>query len=129
MPIFPEFKRTGQDEFLQRIHASEEKWVVFTNKENEPNLVLDADGFLRHAMYDKQLKNPYYYCHRPIVIKNEDAKLGDILRDLKVVQEHADDDVIDQDLILYWTDREKRIITGADMLGRLMRGIVTQDVT
>ena len=69
------------------------------------------------------------YCHRPIVIKNGDAKLGDVLRDLKVVQEHADDDVIDQDLILYWTDKEKRIITGADILDRLMRGIVRQDVT
>jgi hypothetical protein len=31
--------------------------------------------------------------------------------------------VIDEDLILVWTRTEKRIITGADILGRLLRGI------
>jgi metal transporter CNNM len=31
--------------------------------------------------------------------------------------------VVDEDLILLWTDAEKRIITGADILGRLLRGI------
>jgi hypothetical protein len=36
--------------------------------------------------------------------------------------EHTKDDVIDHDLILYW-GREKKVITGADLFGRLMRGI------
>lgn len=36
------------------------------------------------------------------------------------------DDVIDNDLILVWTDEERRIITGADILGRLLRGISTR---
>jgi len=39
---------------------------------------------------------------------------------------HGSDDVIDNDLILVW-GHEKRIITGADLLGRLLRGIVTRD--
>lgn len=30
--------------------------------------------------------------------------------------------MIDNDLILVWTDDERRIITGADILGRLLRG-------
>ena len=33
------------------------------------------------------------------------------------------DDVIDKDLILVWTAEERRIITGSDILGRLLRGI------
>lgn len=33
------------------------------------------------------------------------------------------DDVVDNDLILVWTDEGRRIITGADILGRLLRGI------
>jgi hypothetical protein len=37
------------------------------------------------------------------------------------------DDVIDHDLILLWSD-EKRVITGADILGRLMRGTGVQDI-
>jgi metal transporter CNNM len=35
-------------------------------------------------------------------------------------------DVIDHDLILVW-GKQKRIITGADLLGRLLRGIVTRE--
>jgi metal transporter CNNM len=34
--------------------------------------------------------------------------------------------VIDQDLILVW-GKQRRIITGADILGRLLRGIVTRE--
>ncbi|MED5289226.1 MAG: Mg2+ and Co2+ transporter CorB, partial [SAR324 cluster bacterium] len=41
---------------------------------------------------------------------------------LRVHPEHAEDDVIDNDLILCWAE-ERRIITGADLLGRLLRGI------
>jgi hypothetical protein len=37
------------------------------------------------------------------------------------------DDVIDHDLILLWAD-EKRVITGADILGRLLRGTSLQDI-
>lgn len=36
---------------------------------------------------------------------------------------HPEDDVIDHDLILVW-GKQKRIITGADLLGRLLRGII-----
>jgi hypothetical protein len=35
--------------------------------------------------------------------------------------------VIDSDLILVWTPEQKRIITGSDLLGRLMRGIVRRN--
>jgi hypothetical protein len=45
---------------------------------------------------------------------------------MKMRPEHVDDDVIDQDLILIW-GKQRRIITGADLLGRLLRGIVTRE--
>ena len=53
--------------------------------------------------------------------------LGGVIGRMKVKPEHPEDDVIDNDLILVW-GKQKRIITGADLLGRLLRGIVTQDV-
>ena len=43
---------------------------------------------------------------------------------MKVVQESPEDDVIENDLILFWGP-QKRIITGSDLLGRLLRGIAT----
>ena len=32
-------------------------------------------------------------------------------------------DIIDRDSVLIWGDKEKRVITGADILGRLLHGI------
>ena len=50
------------------------------------------------------------------------TQLGDVIGCLKVAQERPDDDVIDDDLILVWGS-QRRIITGSDLLGRLLRGI------
>ena len=33
------------------------------------------------------------------------------------------DATIDKDIVLLWTDEVKKVITGADLLGRLLRGI------
>jgi len=126
LPLFPHFDREFDDPFLQRVHASGEKWVMITNEKNIPVLVLNANRFLREALYSKAVKSVYMYCHRPIVITHPGTKLGDILLRFKVRPEHAEDDVVDNDLILYWHE-EKRIITGADLLGRLLRGIVKRD--
>ena len=52
------------------------------------------------------------------------TKLGDVIGCLKVAPERPDDDVIDNDLILVWGP-QRRIITGSDLLGRLLRGIAT----
>ena len=45
----------------------------------------------------------------------------------KEAKEHPEDDVIDNDLILVW-GKQKRIITGSDILGRLLRGISSQEI-
>jgi metal transporter CNNM len=52
--------------------------------------------------------------------------LGSVIGCMKVEPAYPEDDVIDDDLILVWGE-EKRTITGADLLGGLLRGIVTQD--
>ena len=50
------------------------------------------------------------------------TKIGDVLPRLRIDRQHPGDDVIDEDLILVW-GRERRVITGSDILGRLLRGI------
>ena len=124
LPVFPKFKRTSEDKFLQKVHASGEKWVVITDKSNRPMFVLNADSFLRDALDEERAKSIYTYCHRPIVVKKGKANLGEVLLSFKVRAESPEDDVVDKDIILYWDQKEKRIITGADVLGRLLRGIV-----
>jgi len=121
-PLFPPFQRSPDDPFLQLIHKSNKKWVIITDLRNTPLLVMDSDGFLRQALLETHPPNPYAYCHYPIVIKNPAVPLGDVMRHLELHAEHAEDDVIDQDIILVW-GAKRQIITGADILGRLLRGI------
>ena len=122
LPVFPVFERTPEDPFLIQIQESGKKWVILTSVDGYPRLVLNADLFLRDALFGKEPFRPYSYCHRPIVVSDAVTPLGEVIQKLRVHPEHSEDDVIDNDLILCW-DKEKRIITGADLLGRLLRGI------
>jgi len=122
-PLFPEIKLSTTDPFLKKIQSSQKKWVVITDNSGEPKATLNSDSFLRAALFGGQHFNPLLYCHRPIIIRDDHVTLGEIIPKLKVQPEHAGDDVIDQDIIIFWGS-QRRIITGADILGRLMRGIV-----
>ncbi len=121
-PVFPEMELSVEDPFLKRIQSSQKKWVVLTDDNDEPKVIVDSDGLLRAALFGEQHFNPLLYCHRPIVIRDDHIRLGEVLPKLKVQPERSDDDVIDEDIILFWGS-QKRILTGSDILGRLMRGI------
>jgi len=122
-PRFPSITLSSKDPFLKSIQLSQKKWVVITDLSGEPQLTLNADGFLRSALFEGQQFNPLLYCHRPIVIRDDQATLGKEIPKLSVHPKRSDDDVIDEDIMLFWGS-QRRIITGSDILGRLMRGIV-----
>lgn len=121
-PEFPPFSMSKDDPFLVKIQQSGRKWVILTDTSGHPILVLDADKFLRSAFFEEEEINPYTFCHRPIIITDPKTPLGKAISELKVFPEHPEDDVVDHDIILVWTDK-KRVITGSDLLGRLLRGI------
>lgn len=126
IPEFPDNTDIKAKSFLSAINKSGEKWVVFTDESGVPSLVLDADGFLRAAVFDSGEISITTYCHEPIVVRDTSKRLGDILELWKVRPGSNQDDVIDQDIILLWTE-QKQIITGADILGRLLRGIAKSE--
>jgi len=121
-PIFPNITPSVDDPFLQKVQKSNKSWVILIDDRDKPRLVIDADGFIRAALFEHETFNPREFTHRPMIISNEDTKLGHIVPGLQVNAEHNEDDVIDKDIILFWGS-EHRIITGADILGRLLRGI------
>jgi len=51
------------------------------------------------------------------------SPLGHIIMDLKGGMDPQSDAVIAQDIVLLWTEKDKRVITGADLLGRFLGGI------
>ncbi|MFD2229473.1 DUF21 domain-containing protein [Alkalimarinus sediminis] len=123
LPVLPNFSPSPDDPFLMQIEQSGLKWVVLVNDQQEPLLVLDADGFLRAALFSSSEHfQPYDYCHRPIMVTDPKLPLGDVLGHLKTNRDPFCDNVIDHDIILLWGE-QRRIITGADILGRLLKGI------
>jgi metal transporter CNNM len=126
-PVFPEFERRALDPFLLNINRSGKKWVIIIDEHNQPYLVMNANAFLREALFGEGPINPYIYCHRPIIVTDQSTLLGKVVSRLKVYPKSEVDDVVDDDLILIWSE-EKRVITGADILGRLLRGIALRDI-
>jgi len=119
---FPPFERNASDPLMNSIHASGKKWVILVDEDNEPVYVLDSDAFLRDALFEDVVFIPFKYCHRPVIVRNPKQKIGNIISKLHVDSKMLSDDVIDKDIILLWNENP-RIITGADLFGRLMRGI------
>ncbi len=123
LPVFPDFARTTADPFLQRIEVSGKKWVIITDTGGKPHFVLDSDGFLRDVLFEDAEIDAVRYCHRPIVVEDTDLPLGRVLPRLKSYFRRTGTDVIDRDIILVWAKDEKKVITGADILGRLLKGV------
>jgi hypothetical protein len=122
--VLPKFDRSPDDPFLRQVDASGKKWVIVTDPEGEPVFVLNSHHFLRDALFGELDTDPFTYWHRPIIVRDMKTRLGEVIGSMRVVPERPGDDVIDHDLILVWS-AQKRIITGADLLGRLLRNIAT----
>lgn len=122
-PVFPELQRSEEDPFLGKIAASGKKWVVLVDDRGEPRRIMSAPAFLRTALFGDSPFDPQALCHHPLVVTDSTRPLGHVLHRLTVRSAKPGDDVIDDDLILVWEDNQRRIITGSDLLGRLLRKI------
>lgn len=122
LPLIPEVA-SPTDPFLVAVNASGRKWVILVDEDGKPQLVLDADAYLRAIMTDAAAVDAYSHCHRPILVTDANSPLGHIIERLREGIDVDSDAAIDKDIVLLWTDEVKKVITGADLLGRLLRGI------
>ena len=122
LPLIPEVA-SPTDPFLVAVNASGRKWVILVDEDGKPQLVLDADAYLRAVMTDAAAVDAYSHCHRPILVTDANSPLGHIIERLREGIDVDSDAAIDKDIVLLWTDEVKKVITGADLLGRLLRGI------
>lgn len=122
-PVFPDIDRSRDDIFLKCVQSSGKKWISLADRNGQPRFVIDSDHFIRMALFDRKPFVPFEHCHKPIVIDDSSMPLGQAILLFSVEPLCEGDDVIDYDILLVWNENTKRIITGADILGRLLRGI------
>jgi metal transporter CNNM len=122
-PAFPPFAPGGEDTFLRKIAASGKKWIIVLDHNEEPRLVFSAPDFLSGVLFGGDGFDPAALCHRPLVIRDGQTPLGQVLARLTVTPDRPSGDNIEMDAILVWTDTQRRIITGTDILGRLLHRI------
>lgn len=122
LPVIPDVT-SGDDPFVQAVNRSGRKWVILADESGQPQLVLDSDAYLRAVVTEPSTVDPYAYCHRPILVTDRESPLGHIIGRLKESSAADSDAAIDKDIVLLWDADVKKVITGADLLGRLLRGI------
>jgi metal transporter CNNM len=124
VPIFPVVHSSKEDPFIKKLGASGRRWVVITSS-GEPLRVLDFSRMLRVALFMTGPVDPELFCHHPVVVRDPATLLGEVIPQLVVERTGVGDNVIDKDMVFLWGE-QKRILTGADLLGRLFHGIVLQ---
>lgn len=114
----PQRARSPDDGFFRRVQASGRKWVILTDPDGKPQLLLNADRFLREVSSKKDA-DPRHYCLKPIITDDPQATLEQLLMNGDLTETNPSK----KGLILFW-GREKRIIAHADILRRLFEGVL-----
>jgi|GEM_PF-2615174 len=94
--------------------------LEFAAKKNDPRALRVLQ--LREALFESERFNPCRHCHRPVIVRNSKERLGELIQRFRVRPGKIGEDIVDEDVILLWGERP-RVVTGTDILGRLLRGI------
>ncbi len=120
-PLFPTVAPRPDDPFLRQLNRTLHTWSIVVDERRRPLVAVNVDEFTRAALYGGAPFDPYRYCHRPVVVEDRQTTLGEVIRELKG-RAGPHGDVIEHDVVLIWVG-QPRIITGSDILGRLLMGI------
>ena len=122
-PIDSDALQALRERLIKHLSTSPHRWIILTNVSSKPEWVLDADAFVR-ALHNPLIADdsPLNFCHRPIVTHDPKTRLGAVISQFKANSSPSSDAPIANRVLLLWGN-DKRIITGADILGRLLKGI------
>jgi hypothetical protein len=120
-PVFPAIDHARDDPFLLKLASSRKKWIVLTDEQGQPRLLLNADAFLRDFLVLGNEVDPRDYCHRPAVVTRPTDTLDKALGILAMRRDgYAGHD---ETVILLWSPEATRMITGSDVLRCLLSGM------
>jgi metal transporter CNNM len=131
-PVFPPITPTADDPFLRAVNRSGKSWVVIVDRDDRPRLVLRAEDLTREALFAPHRLNPLRHCHRPIMVTDAGTRLGELIHRFRIRSGAIGEHIVEDDVILLWNglswnglsgNGRARVVTGTDVLGRLLRGI------
>lgn len=114
------------DPLMRQIAASGMKWVILTGILGQPVFVLDANRLLRDAVFAVRPLALASYCHRPLIIRDAQLPFGEVMAHMNERRVEQGAVTIDKDVALIWDPADRRVITGADILAELLRGLRRQ---
>lgn len=123
LPDFPDLDSPDGADFLEKLKKDPSMWFIITDQTGNPLIVLDTPKFLSRFFVTNGATDIYRFCHRPIIVDLPEVTVDDVLSQFVVESNHSRDHLVDRDVVLYWRTDEKRILTGADIFGRLLHGI------
>ena len=126
-PEIPGVGDDGWEAFIEELQQIRYKWTIITDEERSPLLVLDTNRYLREVLGGNTTAEVSSFCHRPVVVDNPGLPLESVLDKMVVEAENSHDRIVDRDVILLWTEGHRRIVAGADVLGRLLQGIAQRE--
>ena len=127
LPDIPKSDTTEGKVFIDQLRKSDKSRAVITDEEGEPRIVLKTSDYLFNLSVNEGSSDIYDFCHRPVLVSDSNATLDTVLSEFVVEADDREDDIIDQDVVIYWTESHKSIIPGADILGRLLKGIARRE--
>lgn len=127
LPVLPELGTPEGEAFIESLKSHPGLWAVIVGRKGVPHLVLKTSDYLGELYARGEEVDVYAYCHRPVVVADDEIRLDAVLGEFVVEASDVDDHVVDRDVVLYWTAEQKRIITGADIFGRLLKGIARRE--
>lgn len=114
---------TSSNNLVTVLKENSEKWVILIDYSGLPKFILNTSSLLRKM----------FHCHDPILLSEhlltpvviEDSKttLGEVMVKLVIQNKAFAGEVLDNDVAIVWNAKAKRIITGADILADLLRGV------
>jgi metal transporter CNNM len=123
-PRFPDLASDPSDPFLKRIHDAGQSWIVLVDGEGAGP---DGPGRRRlppgRPLPARHLRPPGPLPPPPPLPGRVGPPGARSVPRFRVEPTHGEDDVLEEDILLLWGD-ERRVITGTDLLGRLLRGVV-----
>lgn len=127
LPEFPALGTEKGQALLESFKQKPSMWRVIVDEEEKPLIVLDTTEFLARYVIHGNDTDIYRFCYRPIITENPNSTLDTVLGKFVVEADDQKDNVVDRDVVLFWTAKEKRILTGADIFGHLLRGIAKRE--